>query len=94
MTIVEKQILAKYFKVETFKALTKMLLSMCANTYKSKEAVEEKDGKIGKNWDMFKKYPNAEILPLPQKSEPTKTAKAANSQPESIALVNYQTLFR
>lgn len=44
---------------------------------------------------MFKKYPNAEILPLPKKPDNTKNAsKSNNSQSELASLAVFQTLFR
>ena len=44
---------------------------------------------------MFKKYPNAEILPLPKKPENTKNAsKNNNNQSELASLAVFQTLFR
>jgi hypothetical protein len=42
---------------------------------------EEVEGREAKSWSMFKKYPNAEILPLPKKPENSKTAsKGTNAQ--------------
>lgn len=45
---------------------------------------------------MFKKYPNAEILPLPiiKKNDHLKASKASNIQSETANLAAFQTLFR
>jgi hypothetical protein len=44
---------------------------------------------------MFKKYPNAEILPLAKKPENTKNVpKSNNNQSELASLGAFQTLFR
>lgn len=44
---------------------------------------------------MFKKYPNAEILPLPKKSENIKNASKNNiNLSEFASLTVFQTLFR
>lgn len=46
----------------------KILLSEMANKYKKQpNEGEDKEGRETKSWSMFKKYPNAEILPLPKK---------------------------
>ena len=45
-----------------------------------KQVKQEEEGGEGKSWSMFKKYPNAEILPLPKKPDNTKpSSKAPNN---------------
>lgn len=59
------------------------------------ETPEEIEGREAKSWSIFRKYPNAEILPLPKKNESLKTSKQASNNANDLAQLNaFQALFR
>lgn len=45
-------------------------------------------------WNIFKKYPNTEILPLSKKVETAKPHKTVNALNQNVNLAAYQSLFR
>ena len=46
-------------------------------------------------WNIFKKYPNVSILPLPKRQEQTKVIKSNTPNLETNnPLITYQTLFK
>jgi hypothetical protein len=56
------------------------MLNDLAVTYKKpSDLAEEIEGKETKSWSIFKKYPNAEILPLPKRNESIKATKQVNN---------------
>jgi hypothetical protein len=92
---IDKALMENSFKLETLRALMRLLLGQWTLLHKKLSEEEEgKEGREGKSWSMFRKYPNAEILPLPKKNDPKPAPKPQTSRPEGPNLLTFQTLFR
>lgn len=73
----------------------KILTTEVANSCKKMETPEEIEGREAKSWSLFRKYPNAEILPLPKKNDNLKNTKQASNNTNELAQLNaFQTLFK
>jgi hypothetical protein len=86
------------FKGTTFSAILKLVLKDADSKHKINDETKHKEGEKNADiWNMFKKYPDREIVPLPKKSNPTvsKTAKlASQKEKEQHPFLAFQTLFR
>jgi len=67
--LIDKQMLQENFKATTFNNIMKLALKDIDSKYKISDESKQKEGdKNAEMWNMFKKYPDREIIPLPKKA--------------------------